>query len=170
MSNGPDNWATPITADGLTNFWQVSANLYRGAEPTDATGFASLAALGINTVIDLETFSTDGEPDIECVAGMNYIHMLMEPYHIEDEDVVAFLQVVADNEHPPVFVHCVYGSDRTGTLCAMYRIRWQDWSADEAIAEFADPRFGTHWEWRDIDEAYIRNADIEKIKREARIP
>jgi protein tyrosine/serine phosphatase len=35
----------------------------------------------------------------------------------------------------PVYVHCNRGADRTGEAAAAYRIVFQGWSADRAIAE-----------------------------------
>ena len=46
----------------------------------------------------------------------------MKPWHAEDEDVVAFLKIASNTNNLPVFVHCQRGADRTGMMCAMYRI------------------------------------------------
>jgi protein tyrosine phosphatase (PTP) superfamily phosphohydrolase (DUF442 family) len=160
----PANWAQPIQAPGLSNFYRVSDVLYRGAEPQDATGYASLAALGVQTVVDLETFSTDNEPDVEAIAGMGYVHNPMEPYWITDQAIVRFLQVVTNPEQCPVFVHCVYGADRTGVCCAPYRVVVQGWTKEMAIAEMIGGGFGVHWEWSSGLHRYIEEMDVAKIK------
>ncbi len=33
-----------------------------------------------------------------------------------------FLRIVTDPKRVPVLVHCQAGADRTGTMCAVYRI------------------------------------------------
>src|SRR5688500_4513824 len=60
-------------AAGLHNLWRVAANSYSGSEPHAEEGFASLAKLGIKTVI-----SVDGaRPNLEAAAkhGMKYVHI-----------------------------------------------------------------------------------------------
>ena len=37
-SNRPANWAQPVIVTGITNCYQVTSNLYRGAQPTDSAG------------------------------------------------------------------------------------------------------------------------------------
>ena len=48
----------------------------------------------------------------------------------------------------PVFVHCALGSDRTGTMMALYRIEADGWTNDEAIREME--RFGFHDYYSDL--------------------
>jgi tyrosine-protein phosphatase SIW14 len=164
----PDQWATPIQADGLTNAWKVTPNLYRGAEPADATGYASLAGLNVATVVCLEEYTTD-EPDMVETADMAYVAIPMEPWTIADEKVVAFLQLAA-GAIAPVFVHCVYGADRTGAMIAAFRIVVQGWDKNDALAEFAAPQFGSHWPWRCQIESYLRSIDVQDLKAKAGIP
>jgi protein tyrosine/serine phosphatase len=35
----------------------------------------------------------------------------------------------------PVFIHCIHGCDRTGTMIACYRIAHDQWSNKAALAE-----------------------------------
>src|SRR5258706_9038328 len=58
VTNRPPSWARPLVLPGLTNFYQVSTNLYRGAQPT-AEGMRQLKAMGIKTVINLRAFHSD---------------------------------------------------------------------------------------------------------------
>ena len=39
------------------------------------------------------------------------------------------------------------GADRTGTMCALYRILRQDWKVEDAIAEMKDGGYGYHSIW-----------------------
>jgi protein tyrosine/serine phosphatase len=90
----------------------------------------------------------------------------MTPLNIEDKDVIRFLQIVTDSNCTPVFVHCQHGADRTGTMCAIYRIAVQGWSKDNAIEEMTKGGFDFHSIWKNLPN-YIRKLDVEEIKRNA---
>ena len=160
-TNRPVSWAQPLTLPGLTNFYLVTTNLYRGAQPT-AEGMAHLKAMGIKTVINLRSFHSD--KDEVAGTGLKSIRFETKPWHAEEEDVVGFLKAVTDTNNLPVFVHCQRGADRTGTMCAMYRIVVCGWTKPEAIEEMR--RGGYHFSpvWKNLV-AFIENADIADIKR-----
>jgi tyrosine-protein phosphatase SIW14 len=52
-----------------------------------------------------------------------------------DSNVRTFLQVMRDPANYPVLVHCFAGIHRTGAFCALYRMEFEGWSNDQAIAE-----------------------------------
>ena len=156
-------WAKPIALPGLQNFHKVSDTLYRGAQPTEE-GMRQLEKLGIKTIVNLRSFHSDRDEIKD--AKFNYEHIYMKPWHAEDEDIVKFLRIVTDANLTPVFVHCQHGSDRTGTMCAIYRIAVQGWSKDKAIEEITKGDFGFHEIWVNLPD-YIREVDIEKIKKQA---
>lgn len=58
-----------------------------------------------------------------------------------------------------------HGSDRTGAVCAMYRIVFQGVSKQKAIQEMTEGGFGFHRIYKNIIRT-IEKADIERIKRE----
>jgi protein tyrosine/serine phosphatase len=158
-------WAQPITKPGLPNLHKVSDTLYRGAQPT-AEGFRELKAMGIRTVVNLRSFHSDR--DMLGDLGLAYEHIYMKAWHAENEDIVRFLQIVNDPARQPVFVHCQHGADRTGTVCALYRIVIQGWDRDEAVKEMTGGDFGFHEIWDNLPE-YINNLDLDKIKKQAGI-
>jgi len=158
-------WAKPIEAEGVPNCHKVSDDLYRGAQPSEE-GMKQLEKFGIKTVINLRAFHSDRDELKDANLGSE--HISAKPWHPEDEDVVRFLRIVTDKSRTPVFVHCRYGADRTGTMCAIYRIAVQGWSKDEAIEEMTKGNFGFHEIWDNLVE-YIRGLDIEKIRQEAGI-
>lgn len=92
----------------------------------------------------------------------------MKPWHPEDKEAVRFLKTVTDKSKTPVFVHCQRGADRTGVMCAIYRIVVQDWSKQQAIEEMTKGGFGFHTAWVNLIE-YIKDLDIEKIKQAANL-
>ncbi len=159
------SWAQHLEKPGLKNFARVSDDLYRGAQPSPE-GFQELKALGIKTDINLRDMHSDGEK--LDGAGITYEHIHFKTWHPEDEDVVRFLRIVTDEKKGPFFVHCRHGSDRTGMMCAIYRVAVEGWTKDEAIEEMTKGDFGFHPLWQNLI-GYIQGLDIEKIKKEAGI-
>jgi protein tyrosine/serine phosphatase len=148
-------WAEPISLPGLPNLHKVSENLYRGAQPTEE-GFENLKKLGIKTIVNLRDLHSDKNKITDSNLGYEQIDML--PWHPKDEDVIRFLQTVSDKSKQPVFVHCRYGSDRTGVMCAVYRIVIEGWSKQQAIDEMTNGGFGFHPAWQNLI-SYIQNVD-----------
>jgi protein tyrosine/serine phosphatase len=161
----PANWAAPLALDGVENFHRVSDVLYRGEQPTDL-GMKQLRDLGIRTIVNLRLLHSDREEI--GTTGVEYEHLTVSTWHPEDKEVIRFLQIVADPSKMPVFVHCHHGSDRTGTMCAVYRIAVQGWSKSDAIAEMTQGGFGFHSTWQNLVE-YLEKLDIEAIKAAAGI-
>ncbi|HEX4342349.1 MAG TPA: dual specificity protein phosphatase family protein [Verrucomicrobiae bacterium] len=160
------NWAQFITVEGIDNFCQVSPNLFRGAQPT-AKGMANLKALGVKTVINLRAYHSD--MDKVAGTGLKSVRFEMTPWHADMDEVVGFLKVMADTNNLPAFVHCQRGADRTGTMCAMYRITVCGWSKQEAIAEMTKGGFHFSPAWRNLV-ALVENADVADLKRRAGLP
>jgi tyrosine-protein phosphatase SIW14 len=46
-----------------------------------------------------------------------------------------FLRVMDDPANHPVWVHCTAGRDRTGAMCAVYRMEYDRWPPEQALAE-----------------------------------
>lgn len=159
----PTAWAEPLRKDGLPNLHKVSDALYRGAQPT-AAGFAELKKMGVKTVVSLRSFHSDRAAIGET--GLAYEHIYMKAWHPEDKEVVRFLAIVGDESRHPVFVHCQHGADRTGTMCALYRIAVQGWDRERAIDEMVNGGFGFHKIWQNLTR-YVRNLDIDDIAARA---
>jgi len=144
---------------GVANFAQISPQLYRGAQPT-AEGFGQLKRLGIKTITSLrETHSDRGAMK---GLGLRYAHIRFNPTRPEDHEVAEFLQVMRDPANQPAFVHCLAGSDRTGTMVAIYRVVQQGWPMQEAVKEL--PRFGYHEVWTHLIR-YLADFDRARIER-----
>ena len=90
----------------------------------------------------------------------------MTAFRVKDDDVVRFLQIVGNPGHAPIFVHCQRGADRTGLMCAIYRIAVQGWTKDEAIAEMTQGGFRFNHGYQNVVN-YIRDVDIDQIKQRA---
>jgi protein tyrosine/serine phosphatase len=159
----PATWAVKLQQTDLPNLYRVTTNLYRGAQP-NGRGMKELKAMGIRTVINLRGYHSDNDEVLGT--GMKQGRLHMEPWRADDADVVGFLKLATDTNNLPVFVHCQRGADRTGMVCAMYRITVCGWTKEEAIRELKDGGFGFNPAWKNIVR-YIEKADIEKIKKKA---
>jgi protein tyrosine phosphatase (PTP) superfamily phosphohydrolase (DUF442 family) len=161
----PAHWAIPMQMVGVPNLHKVSDTLYRSAQPS-AEGMKNLKAMGIETVINLRSFHSDRDEIGDTALASESISM--KAWHAEEEDAVKFLQIVTNPKRGPVLVHCQHGSDRTGTMCALYRVAVQGWSKEEALKEMTQGGFGFHGIWENLVQ-WIDGQDIERIKKKAGI-
>jgi protein tyrosine phosphatase (PTP) superfamily phosphohydrolase (DUF442 family) len=159
----PGTWAAPVGLPGVPNLFRVAPGLYRSAQPS-GEGMRSLREYGIETVVNLRSFHSDR--DEIGVTGLAYEHLYVKAWHPERKEAVRFLQIVTDPEQAPVLVHCQHGADRTGALCAVYRMAVQGWTKEAAIREMVEGGFGFHRVWGNLI-AWVEKLDIESIKAEA---
>jgi protein tyrosine/serine phosphatase len=134
----------PISS-ALRNFHQVNANLYRGGQPKDDE-FTELKKLGISTVIDLRDNDDNALKEKAKVekAGMRFLNYPLGNWSRPDiKDIENILAEINSAANQPVFVHCKRGSDRTGTVIAVYRIAHDGWDAKRASDEAKT--FGIGW-------------------------
>ncbi|MBU0654296.1 MAG: tyrosine-protein phosphatase [Gammaproteobacteria bacterium] len=156
----PADWAKPVAAHHLQNFWQVSPLLYRSAQPY-VDGFRELPKLGIGEVLDLRLYHLD-VPAEDIPLTLHRAPLFASS--INEEKVISALQVIA-NAKRPVLVHCLHGSDRTGLVVAMYRVVCQGWSKQQAIAEMVGGGYGYHSVFENIPD-FIEKVDVEAARQE----
>jgi len=159
----PATWAAPIAHPPLANLHQITPFLYRGAQPT-RDGFTELEKMGIRTVVNLRGLHSDSE--LLEHTSLAYRHITFQTWHPEDDDIIEFLRIVTKPENQPVFFHCQHGSDRTGTMCAVYRIVIQGWSKQDAIDEMRFGDYGYHIVWSNLI-TYLEQLDVERIRTTA---
>lgn len=166
----PQQWANPVTADpGLPNLHRVTASIYRSAQPTHA-GFVFLGTQPslanadgpIKTVVSLRAFDDDA-PLVAAPSALRLERIRIKTWHPENEDVVKFLRLATSPALQPVLVHCQHGSDRTGTMVAIYRIAYEGWSKTQATDEMVNGGFGYHPMWQNL-RRYIEDLDVDAIK------
>ena len=166
----PENWARPIAASpGLPNLHRVNSSLYRSAQPLQE-GFvflgtqASLANADppIKTVLSLRALHDDA-PLVTPSSGLRLEQIRFKTWHPEDEDVVKFLRIATTPALQPVLAHCQHGSDRTGTMVAIYRIAYEGWTKAQATDEMIKGGFGFHPLWQNL-RRYIKALDVNAIK------
>jgi protein tyrosine phosphatase (PTP) superfamily phosphohydrolase (DUF442 family) len=162
-TNRPANWARPVQIAGVKNCFQVTTNLYRGAQPT-AKGFKNLKTMGVKAIVNLRAWHSD--KDKVAGTGLKSVRFETEPWHGDTEDVVQFLKTVTDTNNLPAFVYCQRGADRTGMMCAMYRIAICGWTKEQAIDEMKNGGFNFNPSWKNLV-TFIEKADIADIQHRA---
>lgn len=165
LKTRPATWAKLLNQPGLSNFYEVTTNLYRGAQPS-AQGMKELKSMGIKTVLNLRTFHSDH--GLVSSGDLKLARLHMKPWHAEDEDVVAFLKIASNTNNLPLFVHCQRGADRTGMICAMYRVVICGWAKEDAIKEMKEGGFHFNTDWQNLVN-YVNKADVEALKKRAGI-
>lgn len=129
----------------LPNFHKVNERLFRGGQPK-SSGIKKLAEMGTKTIINLRGTDrrTRADEAEAKAAGIFYFNIplpvLSRPSH---EQVSRIMAILESEENWPVFVHCKRGSDRTGTVIALYRITHDEWTANQAM--FEAKNFGLSW-------------------------
>jgi protein tyrosine phosphatase (PTP) superfamily phosphohydrolase (DUF442 family) len=133
----------------IPNLAKLDEGVWRGGAP-DLDGLRALKAHGFKTLVDLQMGATL-KAESEAM-GLRVVEIPMRAdiscTPPTADQVRQFLDVVTDPANQPVFVHCKKGCDRTGTMCALYRMEVDGWKRDDAIEEMH--AFGYHTWYRDF--------------------
>jgi protein tyrosine/serine phosphatase len=149
--------AVKLKEPGLPNLGRVNQRLYRGGQP-EAKGFDALRRLGVEIVVDLNT-SQDAirreRAEVES-RGMRYLSIPWSARSLPSkEQVEEFLRLTRDHPRTRIFVHCHHGADRTGVMVAAYRMAFEGWTPEQALAEME--RFKFHGFWYRHLKQYVRD-------------
>jgi tyrosine-protein phosphatase SIW14 len=103
---------------------------------------------GIKTVITLRDAASPDLPPPDRTeerycqsAGIKYVRISPRTWWAPsgfvpaEEGVNLFREVMDDPANYPVLIHCFAGIHRTGAFCAIYRMEYEHWTNDKAIAE-----------------------------------
>jgi len=133
-------WNLPVLRQAgqeIFNVHMVTPGLLRGGQPS-LQGLTLLKQAGVKTVINLrnEEMVVSQEAAQTRSLGLNYVSIPMDVFNRpSDAAVRQFLTAVSDPNNQPVYVHCLHGQDRTGTMCGIYRMTQQGWPLDATYNE-----------------------------------
>jgi tyrosine-protein phosphatase SIW14 len=151
------HFAQRVSLPGISNAGKVSDHLFRGAQPNIAH-LSELKNAGITTIVDLRgefRGKRDRERQQAESFGMQFVFIPVSGFSPPtSEQLAKFFSVLRQSPQPTVFVHCAFGDDRTGVFVAAYRIAFEHWTADQALAEML--AFGFKRFWHPAMVAYIR--------------
>jgi len=121
----------------------------------------TIKSLGIRTVINLMEESPDPilhphyfarasvkESDVVTGTGARYVAMTVEylprnrAQFEKPETIDRYLAILDDPKSYPVLIHCKAGLHRTGVLVALYRMEYEGWTKERALAELRANGFG----------------------------
>jgi hypothetical protein len=107
------------------NVFLLGTNVYSGSAPESDAAFASLAKLGVKTILSVDGSSP--KVDLAHKYGMRYVH-LPHGYDGISTDVQAQLVKATQSAEGPLFVHCHHGLHRGPAAVAIICMANQDWT------------------------------------------
>jgi hypothetical protein len=168
--------ACPAAPDsGILNFCVVRPDvLWRGGKP-DTNGAAWLMQHGVRTIVNLELIRDDksvfagarmadgGTYQADYFRIRDWQPLSKWAPSVLDERIAHFLAIVSE-QPKPIYVHCLFGLDRTGVMVAAYRMLVEGAGTEQAIEEMR--RY--HPPWFAANAQYLRGLvpeRREKIRR-----
>ena len=165
LAHTQENKFQKIASKHFNNLYKISDDLYRAEQPS-RKGFKELEALGIKTILNLRRLRNDNKK--AKATNLKLKHIAIKTKILDKDDIIASLRII-QNQEQPVLVHCWHGSDRTGTIIAAYRMVFQNWSKEEAIAEFLYKPFGYHQKMYPNLLVLLQNLDVKEIQQQLKL-
>lgn len=156
--------AAPIQVKNVPNCYRLSPKLYRSGQPGN-DGFKALEKLGLKSVLNLREYHNDASKAEHT--GLRLYRMKLAAGKVTRKELMDCLLIIS-SAPKPILVHCWHGSDRTGIVCAAYRIVMQNWTSEKALEELMDERFGHHQSYYSNLAELIKNTDWQAFKEEFR--
>ena len=134
-----------VVTNGVPNLRQVGPGVWRGGQPTDE-GWAHLQTLGLSNVVKLNEQS-EGRDSPAFAGYYDPISISEQLLKVPSAKVDAAVSHIA----PGTYVHCSHGQDRTGLICAVYRVKHDHWTKAQAEKEMLANGFHKElhglWDW-----------------------
>ena len=141
-----------IGVPGLSNLGVVKEGaIYRSAQPQLFEALPQY--LGIKSVLCLREHS---EQEVAESAGLKYFSFRINVFSkVDPDELNLIVSVLSDPINQPILFHCLQGQDRTGMVCAAYRLAIDKWTLEEALEEMNSyGAFNLWWMMKNNIEAY----------------
>ena len=163
INNAPTRW---IKLDGVSNVrdmggWPTTSGktvkygkIYRGSKLDDITqiGIDTIKYLGIKTDIDIRSTASWDSHGAVPSTGLNY-YFIDTNVHYDyvlgggdsekeiKENYPKIFELLADESNYPIYLHCNYGNDRTGSMAfilnGLLGVTYEDLTRDYEITSYA---------------------------------
>jgi tyrosine-protein phosphatase SIW14 len=143
------------------NFHRVDDKVWRSAQP-EREDFPELKKLGFKEILNLREWHNDSGKAGDT--GLCLHKVAMDAGDLREKELLKAVKILRDSQGP-ILVHCWHGSDRTGTVVALYRMVVNGWTRERAIAEFITPAFGYHAKTYPELRKYLERVDITVFKK-----
>lgn len=118
---------------GIDNFQAVDNKLWRGSHPTQK-GYRSLIDAGVKTIVDLRAERGLVLPTkLLERRGVDLVKIPMRDGQAPSDDQVARFLRVMRRSKGIVYVHCMAGVGRTGTMVGAYLVEMKNQSSMDAL-------------------------------------
>ncbi|WP_299248324.1 dual specificity protein phosphatase family protein [uncultured Cytophaga sp.] len=154
--------AEKISLASFKNLYKIDDSLYRSEQPS-ARGMKELETLGIKTVLNFRNHHNDKD-EVEHTS-LIFERIALNTKKITYTDIVQTLQRIKHSKKP-ILIHCWHGSDRTGCMIAAYRMVYNKYTKEQAIAECIHPQYGYHHFWFPNIIILLNGLDVEGLKRD----
>ena len=112
---------------------QLDHGVYFGGAPCTEADFGRLRQLGIRQVIDIRKFlifSSARERQRARRQGLTFERIPVGFRPERNDSVRTIMRRLSTKPCGPIYFHCKLGSDRTGLIAAIYRVRHLGWDPD----------------------------------------
>jgi tyrosine-protein phosphatase SIW14 len=129
-----------IGVPGLKNFGVIKeGQVYRSAQPTNNAHLQQ--PIAFKSILNLrEEDEKDFGPDIQI---FNWPLNVFS--YIATEEFDKILTLITQEMYQPLLIHCLQGHDRTGVICACYRMAIDSWTLEEAKEEMDTYGYNPLW-------------------------
>lgn len=151
-----------INLKSFKNLYRINDSIFRSEQPSKKE-FKVLEQVGFKTILNFRRLRNDSTK--ARGTDLELIHIPLQTKKIEESDIIMALKAIIEAPKP-ILIHCWHGSDRTGVVTAAYRIVFENWSKEKAIAEFRQKEYGYHEKWYPHLIIILENLDTVAIKHE----
>lgn len=134
----------------MKRFQEVAPGVLRGSAPTPEEIRVLKDAWGVKRIISLDL--EEGEKIEPVCNKLGIEHLILPIEHNEDyssdKRMKRAVKFLSDNiidllmTKRPVYIHCIHGRDRTGLAIALFRVKAENRSPEEALLEARSLGFG----------------------------